>query len=709
MPRLGRGVAPIQPRRPGPPPATDAAVVTAEGGVATATFSALPGAAAVTAAGSVATTTFSALAATPIAAAPGGVATTTFDALPPAGLTVTVAGGAATATFSALPATPTSPGTVTVAGGIATTTFSAVPPAVLTITVAGGVATTTFSAVGSAPSASSTLPGGVATATFSVRLPGRPLSSSFPNPEGHIGGGVGSGSAPGGTAATLTTALAGLNNDLIYTARTPGVSGNEITVTYVVAGVSTPLSVSVSGTAITVNVATDAGGNPTSTAAQVAAAIAANGDANFLVSAANAAGNDGTGVVTAMTAAALTGGTATIGGTDAFVQTSAPIFQIAPDYRFVLCDPLGAYLSVISRISLTKRLRFRRNAFETVTFTVPAADPQVRILHTDGEPFLSCSNRVLKVYRKESGRWIIRFTGPVEQVEQDGDANGLYAHVTAFGPGRILHQRLVRNAAGGIVNTTGNPISFTSVAGNTIAKTLVDRANTVAATGITTDPGLGAAFETTAVQTKEFEEGTMVGEAHEELTDTDTMDIWYQPLDRQDGILAAMRVETEQGENKPNAVFAYGMGNHSIAQFRRLRDGSQIANNVYAYADRPARGSTWGQSKTAVDSASQTKYRLRESLRFYSDKYTSEQLQALANFEQSLRRNPRETVSIVPAIERAPTPFTDYFVGDFIQVYADELLLQSMAGTQKVEELDIAVDDGGFERVTEIVGSLNAA
>lgn len=709
MPRLGRGVAPIQPRRPGPPLATDAAVVTVAGGVATATFSALPPAAlTVTVAGAVATVTFDAVAAPPVAVVAGAAATVTLDALPPALLTIAVAGGVATATFSALPATPIGDvTTVTVGGGVATVTFSALPPAALTVTAPGGVATTTFSAL--PPALTVTVAGGVATATFSVRLPGRPLSSSFPNPEGHTGGGVGSGSAPGGSPATLTTALAGINNDLIYTARTPGVSGNEITVTYIVAGISTPLSVTVSATAITVNVATDASGNPTSTAAQVAAAIAANGDANFLVTTANAAGNDGTGVVAAMGAAALTGGTVTVGGTDAFVQTSAPTFQIAPDYRFVLCDPLGAYLSVISRISLTKRLRFRRNQFETVTFTVPADDPQVRILHTDGEAFLSCSNRVLKVYRKESGRWTIRFTGPVEQVEQDGDANGLYAHVTAFGPGRILHQRLVRNAAGGVVNTTGNPISFTSVAGNTVAKTLVDRANTVAATGITTDPGLGAAFETTTVQTKEFEEGTMVGEAHEELTDTDTMDIWYQPLDRQDGILAAMHVETEQGENKPNAVFAYGMGNHSISEFRRLRDGSQIANNVYAYSDRPARGQTWGQSKTAVDSASQTKYRLRESLRFYSDKYTAETLQALANFEKSLRRNPRETVSIVPAIERAPTPFTDYFIGDFIQVYADELLLQSMAGTQKVEELDIAVDDGGFERVTEIVGSTSAA
>lgn len=120
-------------------------------------------------------------------------------------------------------------------------------------------------------------------------------------------------------AAALTTALTGTNNDLTYTAKTVGVEGNDITVTYVVAGASTPLSVSVSGNAITVNVATDAGGLATSTAAQVRDAVNASAPASALVTAANAAGNDGTGVVTALAATSLTGGTTQSHGTGGFV------------------------------------------------------------------------------------------------------------------------------------------------------------------------------------------------------------------------------------------------------------------------------------------------------------------------------------------------------------------------------------------------------
>jgi len=107
-------------------------------------------------------------------------------------------------------------------------------------------------------------------------------------------------------AASLTTALAGANNDLTYTAKDVGAS--SITVRYVVAGASTPLSVSVSGSDITVNVATNGSSAATSTAAQVKTAVDGNGPASALVSVANASGNDGTGVVTALGVTALTGG-----------------------------------------------------------------------------------------------------------------------------------------------------------------------------------------------------------------------------------------------------------------------------------------------------------------------------------------------------------------------------------------------------------------
>lgn len=72
-----------------------------------------------------------------------------------------------------------------------------------------------------------------------------------------------------GTAtATLTTALSGSNNDLVYTAVTSGSSGNDITIAYVNPGtVSASESVAVVGSAISFSLATDAGTPQVETAA----------------------------------------------------------------------------------------------------------------------------------------------------------------------------------------------------------------------------------------------------------------------------------------------------------------------------------------------------------------------------------------------------------------------------------------------------------
>lgn len=117
------------------------------------------------------------------------------------------------------------------------------------------------------------------------------------------------------TTAALTTALTGTNNDLTFTARERGTVGNAVTITYVVAGANTPLSVTIAGTDVTVNVATSGASAATSTAAQVSAAVNANPAVTAYVSAANAPGNDGTGVVTALAKTPLAGGTDFVIGT----------------------------------------------------------------------------------------------------------------------------------------------------------------------------------------------------------------------------------------------------------------------------------------------------------------------------------------------------------------------------------------------------------
>lgn len=116
-------------------------------------------------------------------------------------------------------------------------------------------------------------------------------------------------------AASSSTALAGDNNDLTFTAKTKGALG--VSVTYVNPGVETATEVvTVSRYDITVTLRSV--GGTLSTAAQVKAAIEANAAANALVTVANAAANDGTGNVIAMAKLTLAGG---VDGTEAEAGT----------------------------------------------------------------------------------------------------------------------------------------------------------------------------------------------------------------------------------------------------------------------------------------------------------------------------------------------------------------------------------------------------
>jgi hypothetical protein len=150
--------------------------------------------------------------------------------------------------------------------------------------------------------------------------------------------------------ATAETALAGANNDLVFTAREAGARGDEITVQYVVAGNDTnlagetndplmgnsiflsdggsvsgnsaklyatilypsggppPISFTVQGTDITVNVETNSFGNPVSTAADIKEFIEGSPELDALVTVAHASGSSGAGIVAAMAPISLTGG-----------------------------------------------------------------------------------------------------------------------------------------------------------------------------------------------------------------------------------------------------------------------------------------------------------------------------------------------------------------------------------------------------------------
>ncbi|PPD36012.1 MAG: phage tail protein [Methylomonas sp.] len=127
-------------------------------------------------------------------------------------------------------------------------------------------------------------------------------------------------SAPA-TTAKLTTGTAAGNNGITWTAVTPGLAGNAITVHLKDPKAnSQALSVTVSGSAITVSLATSIAGAVTSTAAQVIAAITANALASLLLTTAATGSSTGATVVGASVKAQTLSG-----GADAAFPLNTPV------------------------------------------------------------------------------------------------------------------------------------------------------------------------------------------------------------------------------------------------------------------------------------------------------------------------------------------------------------------------------------------------
>ena len=117
--------------------------------------------------------------------------------------------------------------------------------------------------------------------------------------------------AEGATAATLTIGTASANTGITFTAVNAGTEGNNIRVRYRDPGTSSAtLAVTVDGKDVTIDLATDADGNVSSTAQEIVTELDGNTDTQDLVTAALAEGNDGSGVVRTREFRSLTGGEA---------------------------------------------------------------------------------------------------------------------------------------------------------------------------------------------------------------------------------------------------------------------------------------------------------------------------------------------------------------------------------------------------------------
>jgi hypothetical protein len=376
----------------------------------------------------------------------------------------------------------------------------------------------------------------------------------------------------------------------------------------------------------------------------------------------------------------------------------AVTFTPGTDWRLVVCDLNGRPITLVSRLARSKQLTVQLNRPRRADFVIAADDPRVNSLHTDGLPYFWPGARTMKWYRKEGTSWVLRFAGymwAINPAERDADSSVVDIAVTCFDPMQRLLKRLCRNSAGSFAST----VPFTSTPGATIAKALVDR--TIQYRGPVGIQTTGTFGGSTTPQTVAYDQYT-VGQALIDLTNTMTLDLTFQPVDRTDGILVSMGAVSQRGVDRPGVIFGYDAIPHSALGFNRTMSMDDFANDITLYSSQKALSA----HRTAA--ASINTYGAYEDAQVLTEITAQDFLNTIADTEIQLRKAPRDLLAIKPVPERSPSWQADWNIGDRVNVEWASSTGAAGSGYQRIYGFRMNIDDQGFETIDELIVSADA-
>ena len=168
--------------------------------------------------------------------------------------------------------------------------------------------------------------------------------------------------------------------------------------------------------------------------------------------------------------------------------------------------------------------------------------------------------------------------------------------------------------------------------------------------------------------------------------------------------LTKLNIYAQQGATRNDAVMSWDSPGKSLVGISRLLDGVQMANKVQFYN---------GQGGPAValqsDVDSIAKYGEWWAQQFFPQQVAAQAVVDIAQSQLSLRKIGKRTLTINPAPERAPDPFTSYFLGDLVPVYATKRLRQTLPAPQestnyvRVYGIPIDISDNSVETVSQLL------
>ena len=401
----------------------------------------------------------------------------------------------------------------------------------------------------------------------------------------------------------------------------------------------------------------------------------------------------------------------------------------SPLWRFVIGD-LATFevLSFLDTLASNRQATYILNQPALASMVVPSDNPEINIPwpSADDDPFLTEGTRVLWGLRREATTdpWIIRFAGLILQLEDNAETDNAYTTLTAWDPWQYLLSRPVCQDDGTLPGPNG--LSFTATRVDVIVATLLR--NTIDNQGpVGIDAGTtwsGTTFYDGTLDAPEqidinFQQGTTVGQAWQQLCDGDYCDVVMEPIydpNNRPGYLAQLNVYSEVGHERDDAIFAWDAPSRSLVGLHRLIEGNQRANAVKFFAGQGG-SAPGGQTITLQeDAASIAKFGQYWRQTFFPNQVIAAVVQALAFAQLQLSKNGRTTVTFSPAPQRSPQPFTEYFLGDRVPVYASnrfrapipdtDVASSNLNNYQRIYGIPIVIADDATEQIQQMLTAI---
>jgi hypothetical protein len=359
------------------------------------------------------------------------------------------------------------------------------------------------------------------------------------------------------------------------------------------------------------------------------------------------------------------------------------------EWRLFACDGSGNRLANLTPVGRQRRFAFRLNRPAQLTFEAPSDSADI-LAATPG--------RVIKGYRKEGSTWVIRYTGNIWQISDEGEADRYTSRFVCFDALQRLSKRLVRDATNAV--PADGKVTFSAVQVETIVRNMIDRTNTGGGVcGLRTN----AAGPSLGTRTVDYE-WQNVAAAMNELFEGSGLNAYVVPEDRVDGYLGYIVL---QGAVSTTAAkkLVWGAATHTAAKAERLQDMTDFANDLRVMG-APAAGAGARPIAARTDPTSITDYGRYEDVMTFGDISVQGYIDNLADQAIALRKAPKVTARFSPQADPASSnplnPFTDFLLGDQVEVYAGAKLRGGFSGTQRLWGFDLELDDNAVERMPSV-------